>query len=463
MDDERYDPEVNEVAAAQAQLELARRSGEVGSIALAHLNLGAVLAALGDHQSAIAEYESLLRYIELAAGDDERETQRRLRMLSPSAPPPGSADIDLDTVSTVARITLAESLLALGRRAEARTQLDRAAPGTKGFGRGTMRKRLAEVRRRLDAAADPSAGNPGDQSMRRDSNGRPQVGPAEQVAAADELLGQGRFDDAARIALGAISRCGDDDRHLRAQARQVLGMALDGMGQTADSLAVLRDSYTDYLVTEDVPAAINIAIALAWRLADSGDRPGAIDLLDTTLGATQGRGTVADRIQLLIDLGSLQDQEGRVEQARTSLEGAVATAAALGDELVAADAGHGLAILLAGHSSGPDDAVEALSILDECRRTYAAHGHPERAVGCDHEAAALLGRLGSWDAAAARYARALAGYQELPPEQRDTGSWPDEVADCEMNLTALDNPSGRSQLADDPRLFRSGGHAMSHA
>lgn len=168
------------MAAAQAQLELARRSGEVGSIALAHLNLGAVLAALGDHQSAIAEYESLLRYIELAAGDDERETQRRLRMLSPSAPPPGSADIDLDTVSTVARITLAESLVTLGRRAEARTQLDRAAPGTKGFGRGTMRKRLAEVRRRLDAAADPTAGSTADQPTRRESDGPPAVGPADE-------------------------------------------------------------------------------------------------------------------------------------------------------------------------------------------------------------------------------------------------------------------------------------------
>lgn len=155
VDEEPYDAEVNQVAVAQAQLELARRSGEIGSIALAQLNLGATLAALGDHDSAIAQFESLVRYLELASGDDERELQRRLRMLSPSAPPPGAQDVDLGTVRAVAQITMAESLLALGRRDEARAELDRAAPGTRGFGRGPLRKRLAAVRQRMDSEPIP--------------------------------------------------------------------------------------------------------------------------------------------------------------------------------------------------------------------------------------------------------------------------------------------------------------------
>ncbi len=461
VDEEPYDAEVNQVAAAQAQLELARRSGEIGSIALAQLNLGATLAALGDHDSAIAQFESLVRYLELASGDDERELQRRLRMLSPSAPPPGAQDVDLGTVRAVAQITMAESLLALGRRDEARAELDRAAPGTRGFGRGPLRKRLAAVRQRMDSATDPAAASAGPLAGGPHNDGPPGPGPAEQVAAADELLASGRLSDSARVALRAIGQCGDDDVHVRAQARQVLGMALDGLGQAQDSQAVLRDSYSDYVAADDYTAAANVAIALAWRMSDDGDRAGAIALLESTLTAAEGRSGRAERVQLLIDLGSLLDREGRVSEARTSMEGALATAVDLGDALLTADARHGLAIILANRTTNADDAVEALSLLDECRRDYDAHGHLDRATGCDHEAAALLGRLGSWDPAAARYRRALAGYQSLPPELRDTGSWPDEVADCELNLAAL--AQDRADLGADEHLFRSGGHAMSHS
>lgn len=461
MDDEPYDAEVNQVAAAQAQLELARRSGEVGSIALAQLNLGATLAALGDHESAVAQFESLLRYLELASGDDERELQRRLRMLSPSAPPAGAQDVDLGSVQTVARITMAESLLALGRRDEARTELDRATPGTRGFGRGLLRKRLSAVRQRMDSATDPAASSAGPAIVGARNEDRAGPGLAEQVAAADELLAAGRLNDSARVALRAIGLCGDDDVHVRAQARQVLGMALDRLGQAQDSRAVLRDSYSDYVTADDHSAATNVAIALAWRMSDDGDRTGAIALLDNALTAAEGRGGLAERVQLLIDLGSLLDRDGRVTEARTSMEGALATATDIGDPLLAADARHGLAIILANRTSSADDAVEALSLLDECRRDYDADGQLDRATGCDHEAAALLGRLGSWDAATARYQRALAGYRALPPELRDAGSWPDEVADCELNLAAL--AQDRGALGKDEHLFRSGGHAMSHS
>lgn len=452
MADEPFDPESGQVAAAQAQLDLARRSGEVGSIAVAHLNLAATLAALGDQPSAIAQFTSLIAYVDLASRDEEREIQRQLRMISPAAPPPGVQDVDLRNLQAVARIMLAESLLTMGRRDEARAELDRAAPATKGFGRGVLRKRLAAVRTRLNEAASPEP------ARHETTGGDP--GPAEQVAAADELLADGRAHDAARVALAAIGACTTEQVRVRAQARQVLGMALETMGQSDDALAVLRDSYADYLAADDHPAAAQIAIALAWRLVDAGDRAGAIDLLSRCLAAMGGRAGAAIRVQLLIDLGSIQDQDGQDLTARQTLEAAVATAEAEGDRSLTADAKHGLAVVLATGDSGPDDAVESLALLDECRRDYADLNLPDRTTGCDHEAAALLGRLGSFDAAAARYERALAGYEALPTDLRDTGSWPDEVADCRMNLAAL--AGERTELASDPRLFRSGGHGMSH-
>lgn len=443
-----YNAESNQVAAAQAQLEVARRSGEVGSIALAHLNLAATLAAVGDDAAAIEEFESVLEYTELAAGDEERETRRMLRRMSPAAPPPGVDDIDLLTVATVARLGLAECLLHLGRREEARLQIERAAPGTKGLGRGPLRRRLGELRARLD---NPMAGS---------REAAPDAGPVEIVAAADDLLAAGKPDEAARRALRAIDLCSPEDTLVRGQARQLLGMALLDLGRGDDALAVLRDGLQDYLDASAYPAAVDLAIAVAWLLADRGDIPGARDLLSGTAATVGSAAGVPARVRLLVDLGSLQDRAGDPARARTTLTGAVATAADVDDPVLRADARHGLAIVLATTASDPDDSVEALSLLDSCRRDYETAGMPDRAVGCDHEAAALLGRLGSRAAAAARYERALQGYRDLPEEARDTGAWPDEVADCELNLAALTDD--RADLSDDPRLFRSGGHTMSH-
>lgn len=436
--------EVAAVHAAQTELEAALGAGDTGAIAVAQLRLGGALAAMGDAEAAVARFEELLRYIELAGRDEDRETQRQLRMISPAAPPPGVSDVDLVVVATTARIAMAESLLSLGRRDDARRALDLAAQGTRGFGKGWLRKRHAAVAQRL---ADPVGTSPD------------LVTVAEQVAAADTLLAAGDAAEAARLALTAISRCADDQPLIRAQARQVLGMALGAMGRDDDATSVLRDSHADYLAADDHSAATTLAVALAWNLAQHGDRPGAIDLIRVTLSATEAGGA-ALRARLLTDLGSLQDQEGDTSAARTTLTGALATAETTGDDITAADARHSLAVVLATHPADSDDSVEALSLLDECRRAYLAAGLPDRAVGCDHEAAALLGRLGARDASRTRYERALTAYRDLPVEQRDTGSWPDEVADCETNLAALSTPAG--PIADDPRLFRSGGHAMSH-
>lgn len=439
------DPDdASSVHTAQAELEAARASGDTGAIAIAQLRLGGALAAAGDAEAAVGRFEELLRYVDLAGRDEDRETQRRLRMISPAAPPPGASDVDLSVVAATAQIAMAESLLSLGRRDDARRALDLAAPRTRGFGRGWLRKRHAAVARRLD---DPVATAPESVTI------------AEQVAAADNLLADGRAEEAARVALTAISRCTQDQALTRAQARQVLGMALGAMGQDDDATAVLRDSLADYLLADDHSAATTVTLALAWRLAQQGDRSGAIDLLRSTLAATEGAEAVL-RARLLTDLGSLQDQQADASAARSTLTGALATAETSGDTVVTADARHSLAVVLANHPSDPDDSVEALSLLDESRRAYLAAGLLDRAVGCDHEAAALLGRLGSMAAARARYERTLAAYRELPAEQRDTGSWPDEVADCEANLAAL--TAAPEPLPEDPRLFRSGGHAMSH-
>ena len=433
------------VQAAQAELEAALTTGDTGAIAVAQLRLGGALALMGDDGAAVARFEELLRYLDLAERDEERENQRRLRMISPAAPPPGASDVDLSVLATTARIAMAESLLALGRREDAGRALDLAAPGTRGFGKGWLRKRHAAVASRL---GDPGSSSPD------------MVTAAEQVAAADTVLAEGRPEEAARLALTAIGRCTDEQALTRAQARQVLGMALGALGRDDDATSVLRDSHADYLAAGDLSSATAVAVALAWNLAQRGDRQGAIDLIRVTLSGTESGGAQL-RATLLTDLGSLQDQDGDRSAARTTLEGALATAEATDDAVLAADARHSLAVVLAAHPAAPDDSVEALSLLDGSRRAYLAAGLPDRACGCDHEAAALLGRLGSWDAARTRYQRALDAYRALPEDQRDTGSWPDEVADCETNLAAL-AVAHPGDLADDPRLFRSGGHAMSH-
>ncbi len=431
---------------ARQALAAALDAGDPSAIALAEWQVANALAEAGEHEQAVAAFQHLLSYLAMAHGDDTSATQRKLRILSSAAPPPGPDDVDPGTLATAARIALAESLLILGRRDEARTQLDRAAIGTRGFGRGWLRKRRAAVARRMEQPGTaPSDDRPGREWS-----------AAEQVAAADELLAQDRPADAARAALAAISACDPADPLLRGQARHVLGMALDTLGQAEDSRVVLRDSHADYLAADEYDAAADIAVALAWRLAAADARDDAMGLLSLTLAEIPA--TSPQRVRLLTDLGSLQDQDGQPEAARTTLSGALATAETTGDELAAADARHGLAVVLANHPDGPEDSVEALSLLEECRRTYGRAGYPDRVSGCDHEAAALLGRLGSRDAAAARYQQALTGYLALPEEMRDTGQWPDEVADCRLNLAALADAAEPS----DPRLFQSGGHTMSH-
>jgi tetratricopeptide (TPR) repeat protein len=457
MDDEDrdFEPEASRVAAALAQLELARRTGRSGAIGLAHLNLAATLAAVGDHAAAAAEYAGLIDYLDLAASDSEAETQRWLRIASAAAPPPTAEDIDPAQLQAFARIRRADSLLLLGRRAEAAADLDAAAPACRGFGRGRLRKELKAVRQRMAAATDPGpvAAAPGAGPVPGTATSL-----AEQVAAADELLGEGRPQEAARVALQAISRCGEGDVAARARARQVLGMALEAMGQPGDALSVLGDSFTDYISADQPVEAARIAIPLAWRQSQSDRVADAVALLRQALAFTESAGVPALRAQLLTDLGSLLDQQQDPVAAKAAFTAALSTAEPLGETELAANARHGLAVVLANaESADRQDEVEALSLLESCRGAYDQLGLLDRVAGCEHETAALLGRLGSWEAARNRYVSALAAYRRLPESDRDTGSWPDEVADVQRNLAAL-----VAGATGEPGLFQSGGHAMSH-
>ena len=451
------------VAAAQAQLAAARSSGETGAIGIAHMNLGMILAATGDHSSAVTEYAELISYLQLAKRDDEGETRRWLRLGSLSAPVPDATDIPPAQLEALARIHRAASLLMLGQRQEAAAELEAAQPACRGFGKGWLRKQWQAVRNRMDEAVSPGAPVASDSATSQSaSSDSPAPGPStsltEQIAAADELLGSEQFPEAARIALRAIDQCGDEDIGYRAQARQVLGIALEGMGRADDALTVLSESFADYVTSDQPIPAASIAIPLAWRLAEAGQLDKAMTLLRQALRFTESAGEPALRAQLLTDLASIADRAGERAEARKSFEAAIATAELIPDPERTADARHGLAIVLAhSDSSNRDDEVEALSLLDACIRSYDELGMADRVAGCEHESAALLGRLGSWDAALKRYRQALDRYEKLPQEQRDTGSWPDEVADLEHNISALE--AGRTA---DPGLFTSGGHTMSH-
>ena len=450
------------VAAAQAQLAAARSSGESGTIGIAHMNLGMVLAATGDHASAIAEYAELISYLQLAQrDDDEAQTRRWLRLGSLSAPVPDATDMPPAQLEALARIHRAASLLMLGQRQDAAAELDAAQPACRGFGKGWLRKQWQAVRNRMDEAASPAAPSIPDQGNQPTANERtpaPSTSLTEQIAAADELLGQEQFPEAARIALRAIDQCGEEDLGYRAQARQVLGIALEGMGRADDALSVLGESFTDYISSDQPISAARIAIPLAWRQAEAGQLDSAMTLLRQALRFTESAGEPALRAQLLTDLASMADRAGERAEARKSFEAAIATAEMIPDPERTADARHGLAIVLAhSDSSNRDDEVEALTLLDECSRSYRELGFADRVAGCEHESAALLGRLGSSDAALKRYRQALDLYRQLPVEQRDTGSWPDEIADLEHNIAAL--AAGQTS---GPGLFASGGHTMSH-
>jgi tetratricopeptide (TPR) repeat protein len=464
MDDDSRDqgPEDSTTTAidtAQAELEVARETARVSSIALAHAQLARVLANSGFHADAVAEYEELLSYLKLASSDRQQDGEHWIRKASPGASQPEADQVDLKRLEIVARLNQVESLLTLGERADARVRLHAVAPMCRGLQRKPFRKKFRELEGRLSSENVPAAsaqqGTAREQGPHSSATARQSdLSIAERLAEADAALARGEAEQAARNALQIVVDCGEDD-HSRAQARQVLGMALETVGKHDEALTVMRLSFTDYLSAEMYAQAATLAIPIALRLQAKGQRTEAISLLRRCLTATEGSLPASVRARLMTDLGSLVDQEGDPIDAQRLLEAAAQFAE---DPETAADAGHGLAVSLANDLAGTtDNRVEALSLLDSAKIKYTELGYLERAGGCDHEAAAVLGRLKSYPAALARYQKALATYQALTNPAEASELSESETADCTRNISAIEtnNLSG-------PGLFASGGHIMSH-
>ena len=456
-DSDAPDDEIAEyIAQAQETLAAAREAENVGDIAIAQAQLGATYADCDLHEDAIAEFNRLLDYLSVADNDGAQESQRWLRMTSLSAPPPTSSDVSLPRLGLEVRLLQIESLLVLGRRDEARAGLQTTAPMCRGFGKRHYKKRWQELQQRLDNPELRPATSSGRWAPPQDDAVTPEstLSVPERLAAADEALDTGDPTVAARAALQIVSDC-EHQPHYRAQARQVLGMALEKMGNGQDSRTVMQSALGDYLLAEKYQDGARLALPLALRLSAAGDNDAAANTLRQALGAPEGSLPIEMRARLTTDLGSLLDQSGSPAEARRAFE---AVEQMRPDQETSADAQHGLAVCLANDPNADNvEKVEALSALSQAKAAYTSLGYLDRAAGCEHEAAALLGRLGSTDAARTRYAAALAAYEALTPADRAHIDWDQEVRDVRANLQSLDTPASAQ-----PGMFRSGGHTMSH-
>lgn len=427
--------------------------------ALLHAELGVILAAQLRHPEAITEFRTSIGFIDLLKADGEHEERRLTRITSLSAPPPEAGDYNLDRLAAEVRVSLVESLAAAGDYPSARAELDLARPLTRGFFRRRLRRRLDRAAAGL--AADPRA--PGTTDLPAVQRQLRQLDdPAQQRALrlrlANGYLDAGNLQAAAREALLLVQAADEaGDALVRAGARQVLGLALEGQGRTEDALPILTDAFRDLNSVGDPTAMVGMAEALAARLLEAGDPGEAIEVLRAGAQAAATSGGRAAEMSIRTMLGVALDASGDRASAVEALTAAADQAARYGATAAQADALHSLAVVLSS-SQDTDDLVEALSLLDEAKRLYATAGRPERMAGCDHEAAAMLGRHSSYQAATTRYQSALQAYESLPVNARDAGAWPDEVADCQRNLQWL--AQDRIERADG--LFTSGGHAMAH-
>lgn len=426
-------------------------------LALRHAELGMILATQNRYRLAVAEYRSSLGFIQLLQSEGTHEQQRLIRQTSLASPPPGQLDIDLGRLEAEVRVALVESLAAVGSTAEAHDALQRARPLTRGLFRRRLRRRLDRVAAVL--AASPGAPT-GVDTLRRalSTTNEPAQERALRLRLANLYLDSSEFAAAAREALLLVkSADGVGDRVVRAGARQVLGLALEGLGRTDEALPILGDAFSDLRDHGDTAGMVGMAEALAQRLLHSGDAGAAATVLRTTQRAAAESGDHDAELSVTTMLGVVLDESGDHSAAVDTLTGAADRAVEYGKPLARADALHSTAVAL-GQSTSANDLVEALALLEEAKRIYAELDLPDRVAGCDHEAAATLGRHGSYDAASARYLAALTAYRRLPEPLRDTGAWPDEVADCEQNIAWLADTAGPPGTG----LFQSGGHAMTH-
>lgn len=445
------------LADARSRAAQAQSLGQSYAVALQRTRAAQALLILGSPDESLAEIDAALSYVAMLRADGEHDQQRLLRMGSLALPPAGEDLGDLDALEAWARVGRAAALTGLGRWSDARVAVDEARPWVRGFSRRSLRKQL-------DAIADDLARSDGAGTEAIDALDRtlrvPDLPPAERLAAryerAAHLVEEGRYGEAAREALVVI-RDADDDPALTARARQVLGAALAAQGMDEEADATLRAAFDGFRALSDHRATVTAAPGLAWRLAERGQSRQAIDVLDAALLAARALDDRASESDLLATRATAYDLAGDQAQAIDSFAAAIRAAEALPDAVRAADARHGEAIVRA-RSADPHDAVEALSLLDAASASYAAEGLADRAAECTHEAAALLGRLGSYDAARQRYAAARDAYREIPDVLRADD--PDALPDCEFNLRVLEAIAGGATAPPD--AFGSGGHGMRH-
>jgi tetratricopeptide (TPR) repeat protein len=441
----------------RAAIEEARAGGVAPALALRHAELGLILAAQRRHRSAVGEYQTALGYIELLRAEGSHEQQRLLRMTSPAAPPPDRLDIDLDRLEVEIRVALVEALAAAGDYRQAGTALEQARPMTKGLFRRRLKRRLDRVATTL-AAAPSGTTELGEIRHHLSRTEDPEQQRALRLRLASGLLDSGDFDAALRESLLLVQSADEaGDARTRAGARQVLALALEGLGRDQEALPILSEAYQDLRTQGDTAGMIGMAEALAHRLLNAGNSSGAADVLRTAEQAAERTGDSDAALSAATMLGVVLDQSGAAREAADVLTQAAVRAQRQDRPVRQADALHSAAVSL-GRSARAEDLVEALSLLDEAKRLYTDQRVPDRAAGCDHEAAALLGKHGSFAASATRYEAALQAYEQLPEPMRDSGSWPDEVADCRANLSWLAGP----RRTPGPELFQSGGHTMTH-
>lgn len=445
------------LADARAREEAARAQGQSYTVALQRTRAAHALIALGRADEALADLDAALDYAAMLRDDGEHDRQRLLRMTSLSLPPVGEDLGDIDSLEAWARIGRATALARLGRWSDARVAVDEARPWTRGFTRRGMRKQLdalADEIARADGAG-PEALGALDRTLRS-----PEISDADRRIAryerAAHLVDEGSYDEAMREALTVI-RDADDDPALTARARQVLGAALAAQGMDEEADATLRAAFDGFRSLEDHRAAVAAAPGLAWRLAERDRAREAVEVLDEALASARALDDRATEADLLATRGTAYDLLGDSGAATESFGASVRVAERLPDPIRAADARHGEAIVRL-RGSDAHEAVEALSLLDAAGVAYAEAGLAERAAECAHEAAALLGRLGSYDASRQRYLAARDAYLAIPEVLRADD--PDAIPDCEFNLRVLDLVA--QGAAPPPEAFGSGGHQMRH-
>lgn len=445
------------LADARAREQEARSQGKSYAVALQRTRAAHALIVLGRPDEALADLDAALDYAAMLRADGEHERQRLLQMGSLSLPPVGEDLGDLDALEAWARVGRAGALTRLGRWSDARVAVDEARPWTKGFSRRSLRKQLDAISDEI-ARADGAGAEALGAIDRTLSD--PGLADGDRMRAryerAAHLVDEGRYDEATREALMVI-RDADDDAALTSRARQVLGAALAAQGMDDEADATLRAAFDGFRSLEEHPAVLAAAPGLAWRFIER-DRPAqAIEVVDEALMSARAVDDRATEADLLATRGTAYDLAGDTDSAIDSFAASVRVAERLPDPIRAADARHGEAIVR-GRSSDPHDAVEALSLLDAAGSAYAEAGLAERAAECAHEAAALLGRLGSYDASRQRYLAARAAYLEIPEVLRADD--PDAIPDCDFNLQVLDLVA---QGATPPaEAFGSGGHQMRH-